>query len=209
MRNFCLAVLAAFAVSCTGGSTTPPVQVGPTLVARPGETFDVTDSFAKALSCSPAALVWSIQESANSGFVSPRDGAISQVGVFAAPLCGSTYMGAVEHIQASGCGKTGVATVTTAQELLKSISVAYAIGQDSTGQACWASRGLCTDSAGAPTTTACDPRAVVDSCASGTVCNLQVPFNEGGSGQFFAQLNFTCGPQFPAPLPTTLPPPCP
>ena len=46
--------------------------------------------------------------------------------MYTAPHCGTAYIGSVVHVVASGCGKTGTATVALTENLLD-LSVAYLV----------------------------------------------------------------------------------
>jgi hypothetical protein len=143
----------------------------------PGESRSLAESFALALSCDASSLTWSIQESTLPGFVSPRDGAISG-GQFTAPQCGSTYIGTIMHVQASGCGKTATTALAVASELLNTINDAYAVKNPGTAQACLAA----------------DPT------------NVSVPI--GGTVQLYAKLVYSCSTVYSPALPASWPAAC-
>lgn len=150
-------------------------------VAEPGLTYDLRQAFASALNCDPATLVWSIQESSLPGWVPTLDGSITQAGLLTAPSCGSKYVGATLNVQATcpATGRVGIAKVATAQEVLSTIALDVAILNPGTAQAC---RAATPAQVGAPI---------------------------GSTVQFYARLNFTCGPVYVPALPDPLPPICP
>ena len=133
---------------------------------------------ARALSCDAASLTWSIQEAGNAGFVSPRDGAISSAGVYTAPSCGSVYVGAIQHVLASGCGKTGSAQIATAQEVVNTVAIAAAVLNPGTSAACLARDPL----------------------------NVSIPI--GGTVAFYARIDLTCSAVFSPSLPVPMPALC-
>jgi hypothetical protein len=143
----------------------------------PGESRSLADSFALALSCDPSGLTWSIQESTLPGFVSPRDGTISG-GTFTAPQCGSSYIGTIMHVQATGCGKSASAAIAVASELLNTVNEAYAVKNPGTPQACLAPDPL----------------------------NVSVPI--GGTVQLYAKLVYSCSTVYSPPLPASWPAAC-
>lgn len=179
VRNVALLATALALGACGAPAPdAPSVDVGSGNRVRPGETRDLVQSFATSLACDPSLLTWSIQESSNPGFISPRDGAIS-AGAFTAPICGSIYVGTVMHVQATGCGRTGVASIAIAQEQLGDVVIAYALVGPGTPGAC-----LARDPTSAP-----------------------VPI--GGTVQFYARLSFTCQVVYVPALPATWPALCP
>jgi hypothetical protein len=176
------AVLSSGLVGCGGtaqsdGGDPAQVQVTTNNTMTPGEIRSLVDSFAATLACDPGSLAWSIQESTLPGFVSPRDGAIS-AGQFTAPQCGSTFIGTIMHVQATGCGKTGTAAIAVASELLSTVNEAYAVKNPGTAQACLAPDPL----------------------------NVSAPI--GGTVQFYAKLVYTCSTVYSPTLPASWPAAC-
>lgn len=178
----------------------PPPETGNITVnnnASPGQVRELESAVASALDCSPQGLTWSIREASNPGFTSPLDGSVTQNGVFTAPQCGSIYIGTVMHVVAtcSSNGRMGTVNMAIAQEILDTVQVALAVANPGTPEACHllpvALGAFCPGG-----TSACSE-------PNGCYC-----VKIGQQVQFYAQLNFTCGPVFTPPLPDPLPADC-
>lgn len=148
-------------------------------VVYPGQEYLFGPVFAAALECDASQITYSIQESVDPGFQSPRDGVVTQQGVYTAPSCGSPFIGAVQHVIGRGCGKTGIAAMAATQEVVDSIAIAYAVINPETPGACLAP----------------DPLNIT--VAPGTVI------------QFYSKLVLTCSEVVSPPPPAGWPPVCP
>jgi hypothetical protein len=171
-------------------ATTTPSSIGldQSSTVQPGTQVEMLPAMASTLVCDPAGLTWSIQEQVSnpSAWNASVDGSVNQSGVLSAPKCGSAWVGATIHVQAvcASNGKTGVAAVTTAQEILHTLVPGAAIVSQCGEAACRSN-----------TPTDIQVRPCMASEAPTTV-------------DFFARLDFTCGPVFSPALPanySTLP----
>ena len=155
------------------------IQVTSNVVA-PGSETPILAAMTAALGCGAPDLAWSIQESTTPGWNSSLDGSVTQQGMFTAPKCGSTWVGGyVLHINAycATTGLTGVAAMTTAQEVLSSLAIAEAAVSVCGATIC---RSLTPTAISLPLCTAGQPASTV---------------------QFYSRLNFTCGPIYVPALP--------
>ena len=164
-------------LACSGAPVGQTITVDAGAVT-PAASYDLQSVMSRALACDAASLTWSIQEAGNAGFVSPRDGAISSAGVYTAPSCGSVYVGAIQHVLASGCGKTGSAQIATAQEVVNTVAIAAAVLNPGTSAACLARDPL----------------------------NVSIPI--GGTVAFYARIDLTCSAVFSPSLPVPMPALC-
>jgi hypothetical protein len=188
----------------------PPVEIQQA-VAVVGHEYNLQAAFAGPLNCDPATLVWSISELAGPGVVNDINGWITSVGVYHAPLCGSAYVGAIQHIKATCPSNTltGTATVNIGQEQLTSIGMIMAIPDPGGPTTCWDHTGFCTpNGTNTPGATACDTNVWPDPCPAGNYCQLSTTIPANGQVAWYARLVFSCTIAYTPPLPSPLPAAC-
>jgi hypothetical protein len=116
-----LAVLAIlFFASC--GVQVPSVKVAPETATNLAALQALV-----AAHCKTSTPVWSIVEATSPNFSSPRDGAISQTGVFSAPICGSLYIGTTMHVQVECSNLNATAPIIVQEEVISTLAMYAAI----------------------------------------------------------------------------------
>jgi len=179
MRTILMLMVVVAAACQPEGQSANHILVSKNTVA-PGSETSILASMTAALGCGAPDLAWSIQESTTPGWDPAVDGSVTQQGVFRAPKCGSTWVGGyILHVQAycATTALTGVAAMTTAQEVLSSLAIAEAAVSACGAATC---RSLTPTAISLPLCTAGQPASTI---------------------QFYSRLNFTCGPIYVPPLP--------
>ena len=191
-------------------AVTPPLEIQQAVVVV-GHEYNLQTAFASALNCDPATLTWSIAELNGPGTVNDINGWITAAGVYHAPLCGSSYLGAIQHVTAvcPATSQSGTAVVNIGQEQLSRIAIVAAIPDPSGTGACYDHSGFCTPNGSTTAgTTPCDAAVYPSTCSPGNWCQLSTQIPSNGSVNWYSLLVFSCTTAMSPPLPATLPPLC-
>jgi len=184
LRNSLFALLAGLLLftGCPAPQDTPDISVGILNgnIAKPDTSYSLLSAFTAALPCNGQALVWSIREQ-TIGWSISTDGSITQSGVWTSPACGSVWLGQQMHIDAVcvASGQTATAIVATVPEQVSGVQIAFAVVTN-IGQA---------------------------SCLAANPASPTV--QPGGTIQFYARVNTTCGSVVTPTPPATWPATCP